>query len=64
MLNFRCGRTPTSLLNYIYVLLIQAKVEACPRLAVMHQIQGGKGEAVVNYCEPLTTKEMEHYRLS
>jgi len=46
MLNFRCGRTPTSLLNYIYVLLIQAKVEACPPLAVMPQIQGGKGEAV------------------
>jgi hypothetical protein len=30
----------------------------------MLQIQGVKGEAVVNYCEPLTTQEMEHHRLS
>ena len=28
------------------------------------QIQGVKGEAVVIYCEPLTTKEMWFYRLS
>jgi hypothetical protein len=25
----------------------------------MHQIRGIKGEAVVNYCEPLITKEIE-----
>jgi len=28
------------------------------------QIQGVKGEAVVLYCEPLTTKEMRRPRLS
>jgi hypothetical protein len=25
------------------------------------QIRGGKGEAVLGYCEPLTTKEMQHH---
>jgi hypothetical protein len=30
----------------------------------MLQIQGVKGEAVVCYCEPLTTQEMEYHRLS
>ena len=30
----------------------------------MLQIQGGKGEAVVDYCEPLTTLEMRYHRLS
>ena len=30
----------------------------------MPQILGVKGEAVDIYCEPLTTKEMEYYRLS
>ena len=30
----------------------------------MPQIRGVKGEAVVVYCEPLTTKEMGYYRLS
>ena len=30
----------------------------------MHQIRGIKGEAVVNYCEPLITKEMVYHRLS
>ena len=30
----------------------------------MHQIRGIKGEAVVNYCEPLITKEMVYQRLS
>jgi len=30
----------------------------------MLQVRGVKGEAVVNYCEPLTTKEMGYYRLS
>jgi hypothetical protein len=30
----------------------------------MSQIRGVKGEAVVIYCEPLTTKEMGYYRLS
>ena len=30
----------------------------------MPQIQGVKGEAVVSYCEPLTTKEMGYHRLS
>jgi hypothetical protein len=29
----------------------------------MLQIQDVKGEAVVHYCEPLTTKEMRHHRL-
>jgi hypothetical protein len=28
------------------------------------QLSGVKGEAVVIYCEPLTTKEMGYYRLS
>jgi len=28
------------------------------------QLCGVKGEAVVIYCEPLTTKEMGYYRLS
>ena len=30
----------------------------------MPQVHGVKGEAVVIYCEPLTTKEMGYYRLS
>jgi hypothetical protein len=30
----------------------------------MRQIRGVKGEAVVVYCEPLTTKKMTYYRLS
>ncbi len=30
----------------------------------MPQIRGVKGEAVVSYCEPLTTKEMGYPRLS
>jgi len=30
----------------------------------MPYICGIKGEAVVVYCEPLITKEMEYYRLS
>jgi hypothetical protein len=30
----------------------------------MPQIRGVKGEAVVKYCEPLTTKEMGYYRFS
>jgi hypothetical protein len=30
----------------------------------MLQIRGVKGEALVNYCEPLTTKEMRYPRLS
>ena len=30
----------------------------------MPQIRGFKGEAVVIYCEPLTTKEMGYHRLS
>jgi SAM-dependent methyltransferase len=30
----------------------------------MVQVRGVKVEAVVVYCEPLTTKEMEYYRLS
>jgi hypothetical protein len=36
-------------------------IERKPR---MPQIQGVEGEAVVNYCEPLTTKEMGYHRLS
>jgi hypothetical protein len=28
------------------------------------QIRGVKGEAVVTYCKPLTTKELGHNRLS
>ncbi len=34
------------------------------RKSRMSQIQGVKGEAVVSYCESLTTKEMEYHRLS
>jgi hypothetical protein len=30
----------------------------------MRQIRGVKGEAVVNYYEPLTTKEIAYHRLS
>jgi len=30
----------------------------------MPQIRGGRVEAVVNYCETLTTKEMGYHRLS
>jgi hypothetical protein len=30
----------------------------------MPQIQGIKDEAVVVYCEPLITKEMEYHKLS
>ena len=30
----------------------------------MPQVRGVKGEAVVIYCDPLTTKEMGYYRLS
>jgi hypothetical protein len=30
----------------------------------MPQIQGVEGEAVVSYCEPLTTLEMGYHRLS
>ncbi len=30
----------------------------------MPQVRGVTGEAVVIYCEPLTTKEMGYYRLS
>jgi len=30
----------------------------------MLEIQGVKGEAVVSYCESLTTKEMRYHRLS
>jgi hypothetical protein len=30
----------------------------------MSQLPSVKGEAVVIYCEPLTTKEMGYYRLS
>jgi hypothetical protein len=36
-------------------------IERKPR---MPQIQGVEGEAVVNYCEPLTTQEMGYHRLS
>jgi len=35
-----------------------------PQKLRMLQIQGVKGEAVVHYCESLTTKEMRHHRLS
>jgi hypothetical protein len=34
------------------------------RKSRMPQIQGVEGEAVVNYCEPLTTQEMGYHRLS
>ena len=34
------------------------------RKSRMHQIRGIMGEAVVNYCEPLITKEMVCHRLS
>jgi hypothetical protein len=34
------------------------------RKSRMRQIRGIKGEAVVNYCEPLITKEMVYHRLS
>jgi hypothetical protein len=30
----------------------------------MFQFQGIKGEAVVTYCDPLITQEMEYHRLS
>jgi hypothetical protein len=30
----------------------------------MRQIRGVEGEAVVSYCEPLTTTEMVYHRLS
>jgi hypothetical protein len=30
----------------------------------MRQVRGIKGEAVVNYCEALITKEMVYHRLS
>jgi len=40
-----------------YHTLIEQKVR-------MFQIQDVKGEAMVNYCEPLTTQEMEYTRLS
>ncbi len=30
----------------------------------MRQIRGVEGEAVVSYCEPLTTKEVAYHRLS
>ncbi len=30
----------------------------------MPQVQGVKDEAVINYCEPLTTQEMGYHRLS
>ncbi len=30
----------------------------------MPHIQGVMGEAVVNYCEPLTTQKMGYHRLS
>jgi len=30
----------------------------------MAQIRGGRVEAVVNYCETLTTREMGYHRLS
>jgi hypothetical protein len=36
-------------------------IERKPRIP---QIQGVEGEAVVNYCELLTTKEMGYHRLS
>ena len=31
---------------------------------MMPQVQGVNGEAVVNYCEPLTTQEMRYHWLS
>ncbi len=34
------------------------------RKSRMRQIRGVKGEAVVVYCEPLTTKKMTYHRLS
>jgi hypothetical protein len=34
------------------------------RKSRMRQIRGVKGEAVVVYCDPLTTKEMAYHRLS
>ncbi len=34
------------------------------RKSRMRQIRGVKGEAVVVYCKPLTTKEMAYHRLS
>ena len=36
-------------------------IERKPR---MRQIRGIKGEAVVNYCEPMITKEMAYHRFS
>ena len=34
------------------------------RKSRMLQVRGVKGEAVVNYCDPLTTQEMGYPRLS
>jgi hypothetical protein len=34
------------------------------RKSRMPQIQGVEGEAVVSYCEPLTTPKMGYHRLS
>jgi len=43
------------------VITILTSIE---RKSRMPQIQGIKGEAVVNYCEPLITKKVGYHRLS
>jgi len=44
-------------------MLSKVSVFVKPHQGMPH-IRGGKGEAVVSYCEPLTTKEMGYHRLS
>jgi len=41
--------------------VVNISIERKPR---MRQIHGIKGEAVVNHCDPLITKEMAYHRLS
>jgi hypothetical protein len=46
------------LLRYPFNIKETVSVDNCKMIGV------GKGEAVVNYCKPLTTKDMAYYRLS
>jgi len=56
------SRTTHSLYqNIIWISICYALIGRTSR---MLHIQGVKGEAVVNYCEPLTTPKMGCHRLS
>ena len=57
------ARSINKVLNFNSIL-IWYSITLIERKSRMPKIQGGKGEAVVNYCEPLTTPKIGYHRLS